>query len=465
MNAPFLTGNQSPGHPGLINDINTGITVTTPPPSVVAPSSIESSPQELPAEPEPMSPGSLAQGHQILQQQQQQSQFLLTYPCARCHKKDCMVPSWANDDVPYGLGLHHHAGGNMPSPPQLPWSQTQSWSYSMAGTSPPQAMTALPGVSTFTNLEVPQHEGMEDLGFDHDTFSLLSSEEPLTPPVFAMPGSPESVTLSPQPQAVEQAVTQAQAQVQVQTPERKKLPGVPNWSESPTHALEDSGHESDVSSSDDACTCRGRTQARRTKTRQRRQRGKRSLSTRQDTQDNSGPIVPATGPNTAAVPNLDASNTEQGRQAKDQFLLECRARGMTYKEIKESGNLTEAESTLRGRHRVLTKSKEERIRKPCWTDKDVSSPPKPLFPAPLTITSSNLRQQIELLRTIVQARSWRKNKGKKTHILWGKVASDMVDAGSSYPFGSMTCSNKWSELTDNNNTNNTNNSFLSEGDN
>jgi hypothetical protein len=57
---------------------------------------------------------------------------------------------------------------------------------------------------------------------------------------------------------------------------------------------------------------------------------------------------------------------------KDDILLQCRSRGMSYKEIKRTYNFPEAESTLRGRHRTLTKDKKDRVRKPEWTARDVS---------------------------------------------------------------------------------------------
>jgi hypothetical protein len=59
------------------------------------------------------------------------------------------------------------------------------------------------------------------------------------------------------------------------------------------------------------------------------------------------------------------------RSEKDEFLLLKKQEGMTYREIRIQGSFTEAESTLRGRYRTLTKSKEERVRKPQWTEKDV----------------------------------------------------------------------------------------------
>ncbi len=58
--------------------------------------------------------------------------------------------------------------------------------------------------------------------------------------------------------------------------------------------------------------------------------------------------------------------------AKDAFLVRCKRQGMSYKEIKLRGKFDEAESTLRGRYRTLTKLKEQRVRRPEWSDQNVS---------------------------------------------------------------------------------------------
>jgi hypothetical protein len=59
--------------------------------------------------------------------------------------------------------------------------------------------------------------------------------------------------------------------------------------------------------------------------------------------------------------------------AKDQQLIEWKNQGLSYKEIKSRGGFEEAESTLRGRYRTLTKPKHLRVRKPEWPDRDVKS--------------------------------------------------------------------------------------------
>ncbi|RDW81702.1 uncharacterized protein DSM5745_05259 [Aspergillus mulundensis] len=58
--------------------------------------------------------------------------------------------------------------------------------------------------------------------------------------------------------------------------------------------------------------------------------------------------------------------------ARNALLIEYKRRGLSYKDIKRIGGFKEAESTLRGRFRTLTKSKEQRVRKPQWHENDVS---------------------------------------------------------------------------------------------
>lgn len=76
----------------------------------------------------------------------------------------------------------------------------------------------------------------------------------------------------------------------------------------------------------------------------------------------------------SSAPDRSTRVVDGGRAAKDDFLIRSKLAGMTYKEIRRKGNFSEAESTLRGRFRTLTKDKEARVRKPEWQDNDVSSP-------------------------------------------------------------------------------------------
>lgn len=77
--------------------------------------------------------------------------------------------------------------------------------------------------------------------------------------------------------------------------------------------------------------------------------------------------TPAT--TTTAAPRPTAPTPSSTRNA---FLIECKRRGLSYKDIKRLGGFKEAESTLRGRFRTLTKTKEQRVRRPQWEERDVS---------------------------------------------------------------------------------------------
>lgn len=65
--------------------------------------------------------------------------------------------------------------------------------------------------------------------------------------------------------------------------------------------------------------------------------------------------------------------SKEKRNDRDMYLLQSRRSGLSYKEIKRRGGFTEAESTLRGRIRILSKPKHERVRKPQWLQSDVST--------------------------------------------------------------------------------------------
>jgi hypothetical protein len=75
-------------------------------------------------------------------------------------------------------------------------------------------------------------------------------------------------------------------------------------------------------------------------------------------------------PTCVAGPSERRKNLEQ-REAKDDFLVKQRKDGVPYKTIRIQGHFTEAESTLRGRYRAMTKPLDERVRKPEWQGNDV----------------------------------------------------------------------------------------------
>jgi hypothetical protein len=92
-----------------------------------------------------------------------------------------------------------------------------------------------------------------------------------------------------------------------------------------------------------------------------------------DTFQNSSPTFEThsfPGHVTSTSPGHD--RTSHRSKSKDRMLIDLKQRGYSYKDIKVMGQFEEAESTLRGRYRTLTKPKEARVRKPEWGDREVS---------------------------------------------------------------------------------------------
>ncbi|KAK8064688.1 hypothetical protein PG994_007326 [Apiospora phragmitis] len=110
------------------------------------------------------------------------------------------------------------------------------------------------------------------------------------------------------------------------------------------------------------------------------------------------------------------------RAKKDKFLVQSKRAGMTYREIRRKGNFTEAESTLRGRYRTLTKDKNARVRKPEFLDNDIL-----------------------LLKKAVHELA-KGDSPTKTRIPWKQVADYITKNNGSYHFGNATCRKKWDEL-------------------
>ncbi|KAI0425935.1 hypothetical protein F5Y09DRAFT_334564 [Xylaria sp. FL1042] len=121
------------------------------------------------------------------------------------------------------------------------------------------------------------------------------------------------------------------------------------------------------------------------------------------------------------VKTVPSSSVDAERDAKNRFLVEAKLAGMTYSEIRRKGGFTEAESTLRGRFRTLTKNKEQRVRKPEWQDKD-----------------------IRLLKKAVRTLSQGDKASAK--VPWKQVAAYIYENDGSYHFGNATCRKKWDEL-------------------
>ncbi|KAK3675293.1 hypothetical protein LTR78_004803 [Recurvomyces mirabilis] len=106
-------------------------------------------------------------------------------------------------------------------------------------------------------------------------------------------------------------------------------------------------------------------------------------------------------------------------QERDAKLGAGKAKGWSYKKIKQHYKLKDAESTLRGRWRTLTKKSEQRVRKPSWEPIDD--------------------------QLLVEGYDYYTN-GGSTKIPWKKIGAYIKDSGGLYHFGGATCAKRYREL-------------------
>ncbi|KAK6436479.1 hypothetical protein LTR95_007330 [Oleoguttula sp. CCFEE 5521] len=138
--------------------------------------------------------------------------------------------------------------------------------------------------------------------------------------------------------------------------------------------------------------------------------------------------------NVSAIADISAQEEEEytkaveDRRRKDDYLLSMRNRGYSYREIKRRGKFREAESTLRGRVRVLTKDKSERVRRPEWTEGDVRL---------LHRAIAHHQKRMEL------GKQGRARDGK---LPWKRISVWIKEHGGSYLFAPATCAKKWEEV-------------------
>ncbi|KAI9825423.1 MAG: hypothetical protein M1832_001153 [Thelocarpon impressellum] len=130
------------------------------------------------------------------------------------------------------------------------------------------------------------------------------------------------------------------------------------------------------------------------------------------------------------------STTPQRASEKDAFLVRSRQAGISYKEIRQRGNFSEKEPTLRGRFRTLTKQKQFRVRKPTWESRDECL----LLHAVDEIMEGPGRAAAAGTRGGVTEVS------RPAKIPWKQVADYIFRHGGSYHFGNATCSKKWHEI-------------------
>jgi hypothetical protein len=76
-----------------------------------------------------------------------------------------------------------------------------------------------------------------------------------------------------------------------------------------------------------------------------------------------------------SVSDASDNRADSDLDSLDRYIIKSRKEGLSFRMIKERGNLHVAESTLRGRYRGLTKPPEQRVRRPAWSTRDVSVSP------------------------------------------------------------------------------------------
>ncbi|KAK4447138.1 hypothetical protein QBC34DRAFT_143514 [Podospora aff. communis PSN243] len=137
---------------------------------------------------------------------------------------------------------------------------------------------------------------------------------------------------------------------------------------------------------------------------------------------------------------LEARGSFATRADADAFLVKSRESGMTYRDIRVKGGFTEAESTLRGRYRTLTKKREERVRRPEWSETDIrllEEGVRKLARLPPSSTGYTRSSSSRILseRELPMAK-----------VPWKQVAEYIVNNGGTYRFGNSTCRKRWDEL-------------------
>ncbi|KAF2420511.1 hypothetical protein EJ08DRAFT_665574 [Tothia fuscella] len=139
--------------------------------------------------------------------------------------------------------------------------------------------------------------------------------------------------------------------------------------------------------------------------------------------------LPSLSPEAGSAPSQPASLAP--RTTRDALLVHWRRGGMSYRDIRIQGCFTEAESTLRGRFRTLTKVKSERVRKPCWGNDD----------------KRLLREAVFRFAGRAKARAAREPEDiDKLNVQWKEIANYIIEHGGSYHFGNATCKKKWCEM-------------------
>ncbi|KAF1959021.1 hypothetical protein CC80DRAFT_502902 [Byssothecium circinans] len=155
----------------------------------------------------------------------------------------------------------------------------------------------------------------------------------------------------------------------------------------------------------------------------------RTLTSTNETRPNNTPQPNNTPP--TPTPSPRGTDAQSRRREEDRKLVKWKLEGLTYKDIREKLGSNAAESTLRGRYRALTKRKEERVRKPMWTEKDIR------------LLQEDVEQQLDSFADIYPTLS---RTARLSKMSWKRTSAYIVEHGGSYAFGNATCKKKWADL-------------------
>jgi hypothetical protein len=125
---------------------------------------------------------------------------------------------------------------------------------------------------------------------------------------------------------------------------------------------------------------------------------------------------------------VEEANNARRRKEEDAFIISMRKQGMKFKDIMKLGGFTLAESTIRGRYRMLTKPKHERVRKPIWRKRDDEL----LISAVKHLSSADRIAQVTCRADM-----------RVLGVSWDAVRLWIRDHGGSYGFASAACKKRW----------------------
>ncbi|RAH81066.1 hypothetical protein BO86DRAFT_410384 [Aspergillus japonicus CBS 114.51] len=140
-------------------------------------------------------------------------------------------------------------------------------------------------------------------------------------------------------------------------------------------------------------------------------------------------LSPTDGHVSVGIGGALRGSTTRASDVKNKLLIQYKQQGFSYKAIKEVCNFAEAESTLRGRYRTLTKPKHSRIQLLCEA-----------------VTQLEHGRQASQCPYLFDHQSRNLTLVQPPKVSWKQVALYIYENGGSYLFGNATCKKKWCEV-------------------